>query len=72
MPNRCFPPPWATEDIGAAFVVRDHHGQALAYAGAERTRRGGILQVLEPDQCEVVTNTRKLTLSLSRWNHDSG
>jgi hypothetical protein len=46
MPNRCFPPPWAAEDIGVAFVVRDHHGQALAYGGAERRRRGGILQTL--------------------------
>jgi hypothetical protein len=28
---RRFPPPWTVEDIGAAFVVRDHNGQQLAY-----------------------------------------
>jgi hypothetical protein len=28
---RRFPPPWSVEGIGAAFVVRDHSGQALAY-----------------------------------------
>jgi hypothetical protein len=26
-----FPPPWSVEDIDAAFVVRDHNGQQLAY-----------------------------------------
>ena len=25
------PPPWSVEDTGAAFVVRDHNGQQLAY-----------------------------------------
>ena len=24
-------PPWSVEDIGAAFVVRDAHGQGLVY-----------------------------------------
>jgi hypothetical protein len=28
---RRFPPPWTAEDIGAAFVVTDSAGQALAY-----------------------------------------
>jgi hypothetical protein len=32
MTTRRFPPPWSVEDIGAAFVVRDHDGQQLAYA----------------------------------------
>jgi hypothetical protein len=31
MTTRRFPPPWSVEDIGAAFVVRDHSGQQLAY-----------------------------------------
>ena len=31
MTERRFPPPWTVEDIGAAFVVRDAHGQGLAY-----------------------------------------
>jgi hypothetical protein len=30
MTARRFPPPWSVEDIDAAFVVRDHTGQALA------------------------------------------
>jgi hypothetical protein len=28
--NRRFPPPWAIEDIGAAFVVKDSAEQKLA------------------------------------------
>ena len=28
---RRFPPPWAVEDIDAAFVVKDSAGQKLAY-----------------------------------------
>ena len=31
MAARRFPPPWSVEDIGVAFVVRDHGDQALAY-----------------------------------------
>ena len=31
MTTRRFPLPWSVEDIGAAFVVRDHSGQQLAY-----------------------------------------
>jgi hypothetical protein len=30
-PKRRYPPPWAVEDIGAAFVVKDGAGQKLAY-----------------------------------------
>jgi hypothetical protein len=28
---RRFPPPWSVGEQPAAFVVRDHNGQALAY-----------------------------------------
>jgi hypothetical protein len=29
---RCFtPPPWTVEETQARFVVKDHHGQKLAY-----------------------------------------
>jgi hypothetical protein len=31
MNRRRFPPPWSVEDLDACFVVRDDHGQALAY-----------------------------------------
>jgi hypothetical protein len=55
MMQRRFPPPWSVADIGAAFVVRDHSGQQLAYVyfedepGADRrpscspkTKRDGL------------------------------
>jgi hypothetical protein len=55
MTTRRFPPPWTIEDIGAAFVVRDHSGQQLAYVYFEdepggdqrpscspKTKRGGL------------------------------
>jgi len=29
---RRFPPPWSVEETDACFIVRDHSGQALAYA----------------------------------------
>jgi hypothetical protein len=32
MPPRRFPPPWSIEELNdACFVVRDAHGQQLAY-----------------------------------------
>jgi hypothetical protein len=57
MPERRFPPPWSVEDIGAAYVVRDHDGQALAYVYYENEpgpampaspsmRRGGSRRIL--------------------------
>jgi hypothetical protein len=36
MPPRRFPPPWTIEDNGAAFIVKDASGQALAYAYYDR------------------------------------
>ena len=30
MTDRRFPPPWSVEDNGAAFIVEDNNGQALA------------------------------------------
>jgi hypothetical protein len=38
MTTRRFPPPWTVEDIGAAFVVRDHDGQQLAYVISRMSR----------------------------------
>ena len=32
MEPRRFPPPWAVEETEACFIVKDHAGQALAYA----------------------------------------
>jgi hypothetical protein len=31
-PAHRFPPPWSVEETDACFIVRDHNGQALAYA----------------------------------------
>jgi hypothetical protein len=31
LPARRFPPPWSVQQQDACFVVRDRHGQALAY-----------------------------------------
>jgi hypothetical protein len=31
MTARRFPPPWRIDEGTSCFVVRDHHGQALAY-----------------------------------------
>jgi hypothetical protein len=30
-PERCFPPPWSIEELGACFILRDSAGQKLAY-----------------------------------------
>jgi hypothetical protein len=31
MTQRCFPPPWSVEELGACLVVRASNGQQLAY-----------------------------------------
>jgi len=40
MMQRGFPPPWSVEEQAACFVVRDHHGQALAYVYSKMSRGG--------------------------------
>jgi hypothetical protein len=50
MPARRFPPPWSVEDIGAAFVVRDHNGQQLAYVYFED--EPGDARNHEPIHCD--------------------
>jgi hypothetical protein len=35
MSERRFPPPWTVEETDACFIVKDHNGQALAYANCE-------------------------------------
>jgi hypothetical protein len=32
MPPRRFPPPWQVDERDACFIVKDHNGQALAFA----------------------------------------
>jgi hypothetical protein len=37
MSDRRFPPPWTVEDHNdACFIVKDHHGYALAYVHYEQ------------------------------------
>ena len=48
MPTRRFPPPWTVEDTGAAFVVRDHGGQKLAYVYYEEEPGAPIICLFGP------------------------
>jgi hypothetical protein len=44
MTERRFPPPWSVEEPDACFIVRDQHGQALAYVYFEDEPDGGRLR----------------------------
>jgi hypothetical protein len=54
MPARRFPPPWSVEDIGAAFVVRDHNELALAYVYyEEEPGRQSAAKLLTKDEARL-------------------
>jgi hypothetical protein len=40
--DRCFPPPWSSEEHSGYFIVRDHNGQGLAYIYYENELRPAI------------------------------
>jgi hypothetical protein len=57
LPRR-FPPPWSVEDIGAAFVVRDHGGQKLAYVYYEEEpgRRSSTKPLSKDEERRIAAN----------------
>ena len=67
---RRFPPPWTVEDIGAevqraAFVVRDHNGQQLAYLYfEEEPGRRSAAQLLSHEEARELPG-KPLSLLLS-------
>ena len=55
MNDRRFPPPWTVEDIGAAFVVKDDTGQALAYVYyEEEPGRRSAAKLLSKDEARRI------------------
>jgi hypothetical protein len=63
MPDRTFPPPWSSEEHSGYFVVRDRHGQALAYVYFENTGRHSAakMKLLSKDEARrIALNFAKL------------
>jgi hypothetical protein len=62
MPERRFPPPWSVEETDARFIVRDHHGQALAYVYLEEEpgRRSAAHLLTRDEARRIAANIAKL------------
>jgi hypothetical protein len=59
---RRFPPRWSVEDIDAAFVVKDHSGQKLAYVYYEDEpgRRSAAKLLSKDEGRRIAVNVAKL------------
>jgi hypothetical protein len=68
MTTRRFPPPWITEDIGAAFVVKDGTGQKLAYVYFEDEpgRRSAAKLLTKDEARRIAVNVAKLSRLLHK------
>ena len=68
MASRCFPPPWAIEELNASFVVRDNGGQKLAFVYFEdEPGRRSAAKLLERDEAQrIAANIAKLPVLMDR------
>jgi hypothetical protein len=62
MTGRRFPPPWIVDELDAAFVIRDHGGQALAYVYFEDEpgRRAAAKLLTRDEARRIAVNIAKL------------